>query len=53
MQKFVRKSTKDVERNHKNYFPSSKIIMTGPLGDAVPGLAEEETKNVKGSGLGY
>ena len=27
--------------------------MTGPLGDAVPGLAEEETKNVKGSGLGY
>ena len=27
--------------------------MTGPLGEAVPGLAEEETKNVKGSEVGY
>ena len=27
--------------------------MTGPLGEAVPGLGEEETKNAKGSGLGY
>ena len=27
--------------------------MTGPLGEAAPGLGEEETKNVKGSGLGY
>ena len=27
--------------------------MTGPLGEAVPGLAEEETKNVKESELGY
>ena len=27
--------------------------MTGPLGEAVPGLAGEETKNVKGSEVGY
>ena len=27
--------------------------MTGPLGEAVPGLAEEETRNVKESELGY
>ena len=35
------------------YFPFSKIFTTGLLGEAVPGVAEEETKNVKGSGLGY